>query len=75
MFELDVDNLNEMEGELDMEMPHRYSKDRKDVNGFFVFLPVLFNFLFITFYSVLNSNSQFIFFPIFSPFDLIRNYD
>ena len=37
MFELDTDSLNE----LDMDMPHRYSKDRKDVNGIFVFLPVL----------------------------------
>ena len=32
---------NEYEDEYDVEMPHRYSKDRKDVNGFFVFLPAL----------------------------------
>ncbi len=71
----DLVNLNENEDLLgkpdeyevvyDLDPPHRYSKDRKDVNGFFVLLPALkiyffkpgfLNFLFITFYPVLNPN-------------------
>ena len=72
MFESDEDNLSELEDNFDVELPHRYSKDRKDVNGFFVFLPVLkiyffskqrlVKFLFLTFYSVLNSNRSIYFF-------------
>ena len=67
VFESDEDNLSELEDNFSVDMPHRYSKDPKDckdVIGFFVFLPVLkiyffpnnagSNFLFITFYSVLN---------------------
>ena len=44
IFESDEDDLSGEEVVDDMEMPHRYSKDpkdRKDVNGFFVILPVL----------------------------------
>ena len=60
-----LDKLDEYEAEYSIDPPHRYSKDRKDVNGFFRFAPSIedlffkpgfLNFLFITFYSVLNSN-------------------
>ena len=74
MFESDEDNLNEMEDNFDVDMPHRYSKDPKDckdVTGIFVFpKQSLLNFLFITFYSVLNSNRS-IYILKFFPFDLI----
>ena len=36
-----LDELDEHEAEYSIDPPHRYSKDRKDVNGFFVLLPAL----------------------------------
>ena len=87
MFESDEDDLNEMEDNFDVDMPHRYSKDLKDckdVTGIFRFSPCIENlffskqclvkFLFLTFYSVLNSNRSIYFFQFF-PFDLISNFD